>query len=284
MNERPWYKRYPSDALNGKIGLELDERGAYDTILDMIYDRFGRVPDDSRYIAGCCGCSLRKWNSLRGKLIEKGKIFINNGEIHNKRADFELAITLKTSRKRAENGAKGGYKSGETRRASSKNKDLAEAKVDSLARARSPEITSKRQKNVASRHKKSTVRASRLPDDWKPDNNLRDWCKTKLGWTDAHVDEVAEQFRDHWHDQGGERARKISWTGTWRNWCKREARPRSATAGKKSMATVAQEMLQEKADASNGRANDGKGDGPAIDLADEDYGPARDQSRPDRLL
>ena len=36
---RPWHKRYHEDALNGYMGLTLEERGVYSTCLDLIYMR-----------------------------------------------------------------------------------------------------------------------------------------------------------------------------------------------------------------------------------------------------
>jgi uncharacterized protein YdaU (DUF1376 family) len=281
MSERPWYKRYPSDAIHGMLSLTLEEKGAYTVVLDLIYDRQRGIADNPQYIAGVCGCSVRKWNTIRLALISKGKIYAQDGKIHNSRADSELIKTSRIARKRAENGAKGGYKSGETRRRLSENKDLQEANTP--VRARVPE-TRIEKKDSQESPKKGTARASRLPADWLPNDDLRNWCKNELGWSDEHIDIVVQNFRDHWHDQGGERGRKLSWHGTWRNWCRREATPRLGRAQTKSMATVAQEMLQEKADEGNGRTDHGAGDGAVVDLADEDYGPARDQSHPDRLL
>jgi uncharacterized protein YdaU (DUF1376 family) len=92
-----WYKRNADDALNGMMALTLEERGAYNTILDLMYQRRGVVPDDARWIAGWLGCSLRKWSSLRAALIVKGKLFAVdiNGlpSLANKRVEKECATT-----------------------------------------------------------------------------------------------------------------------------------------------------------------------------------------------
>ena len=79
MSDRPWYRRYGSDFIVRTLDLSLEEKGAYSVILDLIYDRGRPFPDDARYIAGVCGCSLRKWASIRGRLIEAGKIAIVDG-------------------------------------------------------------------------------------------------------------------------------------------------------------------------------------------------------------
>ena len=115
MSDNPWHRRYHSDALTGMLSLTLEERGAYQTVLDMIYDRGGPIADHDRVLAGYMGCSVRKGRSLREKLIASGKLTARNGVITNRRAEKELENDAKTSRKHAENGAKGGRVSAKSR-------------------------------------------------------------------------------------------------------------------------------------------------------------------------
>lgn len=107
MSVKPWHKRYHSDALTGMLSLSLEERGAYQTILDLIYDRQAPIPDNDRLLAGYMGCSLRKWKVLRARLIELGKITLSGGLLSNSRAEKEIENGAKTARKHAENGLKG---------------------------------------------------------------------------------------------------------------------------------------------------------------------------------
>lgn len=135
MSERPWYPRYPQDFLMGTMGMSLELRGAYSILLDMMYDRQGPIPDEARYIAGMLNISVRKWTSIRADLIETGKIFVDeNGFISNSRAVFEIENALKISRKRAENGAKGGNKSAEKKAELNKNNGVDQAKIKPRAR------------------------------------------------------------------------------------------------------------------------------------------------------
>lgn len=127
MSAQHWHKRYHSDALTGFMSLTLEERGAYQTILDLIYDRGGPIVDNDRLLAGYMGVSLRKWMAVRGALISKGKIAVEDGHITNARAILELEKSTKTSRKLAENGSKGGCKSGEIRKNSNENNENDEA-------------------------------------------------------------------------------------------------------------------------------------------------------------
>jgi uncharacterized protein YdaU (DUF1376 family) len=89
--------------------LTLEERGAYQTLLDMIYDRGGPLIDNERLLAGYMNCSIRKWRQIRDQLIQKGKIRITkDGLLTNKRAEKEIENQSKTHRKLIEAGSKGG--------------------------------------------------------------------------------------------------------------------------------------------------------------------------------
>ncbi|MEN2786165.1 DUF1376 domain-containing protein [Sphingomonas qilianensis] len=108
MSARPWHKRYHSDALAGFMPLSLEERGAYQTVLDLIYDHGGPIADDERILAAYMRCSPRKWRAVRDQLVGKGKISFNSeGLITNSRAERELGKDAETSRMHAENGLKG---------------------------------------------------------------------------------------------------------------------------------------------------------------------------------
>lgn len=127
MSGNPWHRRYHSDALAGMLSLTLEERGAYQTVLDLIYDRGGPIADNERLLAGYMNCSLRKWRVLREALLAKGKLVISDGLLSNPRAEKQLENDAKTARKLAENGAKGGRKKAENAKNNNENNssDLA---------------------------------------------------------------------------------------------------------------------------------------------------------------
>jgi len=124
MSALPYHKRYHGDALTGFMALTLEERGAYQTLLDMMYDRGGPLIDNERLLAGYMNCSVRKWVQLRQILIQKGKIIINrDGMICNNRARKEIENQSKTHRKLIEAGAKGGRKRAENEKKESEIND-----------------------------------------------------------------------------------------------------------------------------------------------------------------
>jgi len=99
----PYYKRFPRDFFEGTIGMGFETKCAYGLVLDMIYMRDGRLPDDPRYISGMLGCSVRKWNSIRSELVELGKLICENGIISNFRADYLCEERRTYQDKQAEN-------------------------------------------------------------------------------------------------------------------------------------------------------------------------------------
>jgi hypothetical protein len=137
-----WYKRDPAVALDGMSVLSLEERGAYNTILDLIYARDGAVDDDPRFIAGWLRCDVRVWNRIRRRLIALDKLYVRDGSLRNRKADVVVDEALRRADRRAEAGHINGIKSGASRR---RNKELAEPNLQgetNIARARTRYIDS----------------------------------------------------------------------------------------------------------------------------------------------
>jgi len=99
----PYHKRYHGDILTAYMGMSLEERGAYDTLLELMYDRGGDIPNDTRWIAGWFGVSTRKTDSLISGLLSRGKIYLSAAGVYrNRRVDDELENLAKISRVQAE--------------------------------------------------------------------------------------------------------------------------------------------------------------------------------------
>ena len=90
MGTLKWYKRDPRAALIGMMGLTLEESGAYNKILDLIYVNDGALSDDPDFICRTLNCNLRTWRRLKARLLELGKIYVHAGCIRNERADDEI--------------------------------------------------------------------------------------------------------------------------------------------------------------------------------------------------
>ena len=132
MNLR-WHARRHRMALEGMRDLTLEERGAYNTCLDLIYEREGPIPDDARWIAGWLGVGPRMWLRIRAALIAKGKLHEvevdREPRLMNRRAAIELAAQAKLIEQRREMGAKRGQKAAVTDSESKGIKASTEAEV-----------------------------------------------------------------------------------------------------------------------------------------------------------
>ncbi len=70
-------------------------------------------------------------------------------------------------------------------------------------------------------------RGSRIPDDWQPTNDGRQILLGK-GYSEAEIEAEAENFRDHWLGETGQKAVKLDWRATWRKWCRSDyCRPKT---------------------------------------------------------
>jgi uncharacterized protein YdaU (DUF1376 family) len=224
MSARPWYKRYGGDFVFGTMSLSLEEKGAYSLCLDLIYDRGGPIPDDARWLAGVCGVSVRKWHALRETLLSAGKLTARDGFLTNDRAEREIEISTETSRKLAENGAKGGIKSAEKSADSRNINDLGQARLEPIQKPEPEDTSEAKASSVGTVSKSRTAepRGSRIPDDWTLDAEGLAYA-VKEGLPEATARREAEKFRDFWRNVPGAKARKISWKLTWETWVRTAA-------------------------------------------------------------
>ena len=132
MGKLRWYKRDPDAALGGMIGLSLEERGAYNTVLDLIYSHDDQLADDDRFIAGWCQCDVRAWRRVKASLVEKKKLTASGGLLRNFRATSEVFHGLRRIDQARYAGGIGGRKSHATR---NNNNNLDEATAQATAQA-----------------------------------------------------------------------------------------------------------------------------------------------------
>lgn len=114
MTGLPWFKCYPRDFNDGMMGLTLEERGAYVTILNVIYARGGPIDDDPSYFRALLCCSPKAWVKIRAALLVKRKLFEVSMDgipsLMNRRAAEEIEENREMRRKFSERGSKGGQK------------------------------------------------------------------------------------------------------------------------------------------------------------------------------
>lgn len=117
-----FYRRDPSKALSGMIGLSLEERGVYNTVLDLLYSTWRPVEDDRRFIANWCGCAVQKLNPILNRLIasgrliafeEGGRTYVSDDAFEDERKAVKGAVPSRSGRREV------GDKSGEVEEKSS---------------------------------------------------------------------------------------------------------------------------------------------------------------------
>lgn len=121
MKRENFYRRNPNDALAGMVGMTLEERGVYNTIIDLLYSTWRPVEDSRMFIANWCGCAVQKLNPILDRLIARGKLlrfeeggvwYISNCRFEAERADVKGSETTRSGRgKRGEKSAGVGEKS-----------------------------------------------------------------------------------------------------------------------------------------------------------------------------
>ena len=87
---RPWYKRYPSDFLAGTRGMRPLLHKTYSRLIDGTYEYGGPLPNDPHRLAHLLELRVRDVPRLIGELAAMGKITVENGLVHNGRADQEM--------------------------------------------------------------------------------------------------------------------------------------------------------------------------------------------------
>lgn len=113
---------------------------------------------------------------------------------------------------------------------------LAEREHDSMLEERRGE---ERESRGEGERAPARARATRLPDDWEPSEDLKAWAAGSEPTVDSGRETL--KFKDYWRSAAGSKARKLDWDAAWRGWIRRAAetvRPNGqappASAGKKS--------------------------------------------------
>lgn len=81
-----------------------------------------------------------------------------------------------------------------------------------------------------------SARGSRLPLDWTPNDADLAFCRATR--SDLDPETLAASFRDYWTAKAGKDASKLDWSGTWRNWVRRERAPTATGAAHASRLPV----------------------------------------------
>ena len=116
-----WYHRYPRDFLQDIATMNLEERGAYATIVDLIFLYDSPLADDDSMMAGYLRCHVNKWRPIRARPIAADHLQSLNGVLNAPAICPEIVWRRCQHNRLTQVGHRGGIASGEVRR----NKPLA---------------------------------------------------------------------------------------------------------------------------------------------------------------
>lgn len=232
-----WYKMNPVDWNEGTNDLTLEQEAAYLRICNAMYIASGPISNNQFVVAGLLRCNDRRAKRIVSELVAAGKISIEGGLIHNKRALDELSNRRRLSVERELAGRRGGIESGKARRNSLENNETAEANASSKTNERREEESREKEEAKASSKKPEDRKGSRLPLDWQPSPELRQFAR-KQGLSESQITLEAEKFRDYWKSVGGAKGCKLDWDATWRNWVRNSNAATPGAAGAEAPPTA----------------------------------------------
>lgn len=215
MGKLRWYKRDPVAALEGMSELTLEERGAYNTVLDLIYARDGKVDDDDRFIAGWLRCDIRVWRRIKAHLLKRKKLYLEAGSLRNSRADVEVDRGLSLVASASEAGKASARKKSDVK---SNNNNIAPTTVATTVPTNSTTTTtSTPELRSGTRARRARARVP-LPDDWQL-SAIDIAHARECRFTDQQIQTMARAFPNHHRAKGNLMA---DWGAAWRTWCENE--------------------------------------------------------------
>lgn len=168
-HSRPWYKRNPSDFVMGTLAFDLETRGAYSLIIDLLNHEDRPLVDDPRGIAGILKCSTRRWIKIRQTLLDAGKlILVGDGYISNPRFERERQERIEEHERSVEAGRIGGLKSA-ARRAEQQSETQGELEINGETLPKlSPNFAQTLEKNVETEEQKPQKTATEVQPPPQP--------------------------------------------------------------------------------------------------------------------
>jgi uncharacterized protein YdaU (DUF1376 family) len=210
----PYYPFYPSDFEAKTSHLTLEEDGAYNRLLRLIWMTPGcSIPDDPAWIARRLRVDRETFDRVVAPIIAE---FFRKARkrIYSPRLSREFESAKVTHELRVSSGKKGGRP-----RKPLENNTADESRAKAGPKQPEPEPEPVKETEANASEKKSP-RGSRLPADWRLPKAWGEWAVSE-GMAEPAVRRQAERFRDYWVGKAGKDAAKLDWEATWRNWVRK---------------------------------------------------------------
>lgn len=221
-----FYKRDPDRAIAGMAELTLKQRGAYNSLLDLLYSRDGNVPDDDARVARMISCHWREWATIKAELIVIGKVWVEDGMLHAKRVQDTIKEASNFSQEQSKRASRRWQEPGKINEINEPpmphgNASTPIATPTAIATEESKTHISKIGDNSVgsvSMKPELRTRGTRLSKDWVLPNSWGQWALEQFPHLDREtVLAIADEFKDYWIAVPGQKGCKIEWEATWRN-------------------------------------------------------------------
>lgn len=118
--------------------------------------------------------------------------------------------------KNRENGKRGGRPKKTQPLTQSLTDSGTQTKADDRRQTYSPTYVGEGVANAPTPTTKTINRGTRIPEDFTVTDRMREWAA--INAPAVNIESATARFVDHWHAQSGQKAVKLDWTATWRNW------------------------------------------------------------------
>jgi len=204
-----YYQHHIGGFIKDTSFLTNEEIGIYLKLIWLYYDTEKPLPNNLFELGMKTG--TRDNTEMLSGLLEMFFSFHSVEDCwHHNRCDKEIAHY----KQQLTTASKAG-KASALKRAMNKNP----TSVEQALNERSTEVQpTNNQQPITINHKpiKENKKGSRLSQDWFLSKSMGDWATQER--PDLDVRQVAEQFKDYWVAQAGQKGVKLDWFATWRNW------------------------------------------------------------------
>ena len=211
----PYVNFYTSDFLSGTGGMTAATKGVYITLLCLIYETEGPLPQRWDALARRCGCTLPAFKRAIETLVDEGKIEVLAEGLRSDKCEKHL---MQRAERRGSASA-----AAKTRWQKRQQKQEQDDKTAMPAQCE-PEPEPDKEKRDTKVSPKKT-RGTRLPETWQLPKDWGEWAKLE-GWAESTIRLEAENFRDYWISKNGKDAAKVTWKATWRIWMRNSKAPK----------------------------------------------------------
>ena len=193
-----YYQFNIADYRSATVHLSNEEDLAYRRLLDMYYDTEQKIPLDTQWVARRLRLQTEVVSNVLNDMFEQH----DDGWFHARCNDVIHQYHAMAEKNRL-NGRLGG-----------RRKNPVGNPVDSQSQPIAKATINQELETI--NQDKKNKRGSRLAHDWVLTKSLGEWAQKER--PDLDVRQVAEQFKDYWIAQAGQKGVKLDWSATWRNW------------------------------------------------------------------